>query len=121
MERGKPLLIEFPFVLNMTRRGEPILVAFPFVLTVMGRGKPLLIVFPFILTATGRGKPPLVALKRYNAVFLYVRYVLRSAELDAAVWDGIGMRDGTGVRKVTKREERTYCQGITLGPRESQS
>ena len=50
-----------------------------------------------------------------------VRYVPRSAELDAAARDGIGMRDGTGVRKVTKQEERTYCQGITLGPRESQS
>ena len=50
-----------------------------------------------------------------------VRYVPRSAELDAAARDGIGMRDGTGVRKVTKREERTYCQGIALGPQEPQS
>jgi len=56
-----------------------------------------------------------------NAMRVSVRYVPRSAELDAAARDGIGMRDGTGVRKVTKREERTYCQGITLDPQESQS
>jgi len=50
-----------------------------------------------------------------------VKYVLRAAELDAAARDGIGIRDGTGVRKGTKWEERTCYQGITLGPRISQS
>jgi len=50
-----------------------------------------------------------------------IKYVPRAAELDAAARDGIGIRDGTGVRKRTKTEERTCYQGITLGPRVSQS
>ena len=35
------------------------------------------------------------------------KYMLRATELDAAAQDRIGRQDRTGVRKGTKREERT--------------
>ena len=49
-----------------------------------------------------------------------VKYMPRAAE-EAAAWDGIGIRDGTGVQKGTKWEERTCYQGVALGLRVSQS
>jgi len=66
-ERGKPLLIVFPFILDTTgtlsfpftldtkRRGILLLVTFSSILTAIERGIPLLITFPFILDTMERG------------------------------------------------------------------